>query len=104
MALVFLNLLMQVNHFSQPKNSIILKIDSSQIVKMLQDDKLEVIIAPTAGDALTEIETGAYDCIILDLALPDKNGIVSDLGNYPIKIVSMTGLNSHPGTGEKRFN
>ena len=50
------------------------EIDSSQIAKMLQDDRLEVTIAPTATEALSEIGNKEYDCIILDYTLPDMSG------------------------------
>jgi HAMP domain-containing protein/signal transduction histidine kinase/DNA-binding response OmpR family regulator len=50
------------------------EIDSSQIVKVLHDDLLDIQIAPTATEALAEIEQGDYDCIILDYSLPDMGG------------------------------
>jgi signal transduction histidine kinase/CheY-like chemotaxis protein/HAMP domain-containing protein len=67
------------------------EIDSSQIVKILQDDKLEVTIAPTASEALKEIETGDYDCIILDYSLPDMSGpeLIQKVGKIKKKITPM---------------
>jgi HAMP domain-containing protein/signal transduction histidine kinase/CheY-like chemotaxis protein len=50
------------------------EIDSSQIVKILQDDKLQVHIASTAKEALDQIDEGDFDCIILDYTLPDMPG------------------------------
>ena len=41
---------------------------------MLQDDRMNVTIAPTASEALSEIESKEYDCIILDYTLPDMPG------------------------------
>ena len=50
------------------------EIDSSQIAKILHDDRMEVTIADTAAKALGEIEDNDYDCIILDYTLPDMPG------------------------------
>jgi CheY-like chemotaxis protein len=59
------------------KNVIVVEdneIDSSQIVKMLQDDSLNVEIYANAKEALEVIEQGDHDCIILDYSLPDMPG------------------------------
>jgi signal transduction histidine kinase/CheY-like chemotaxis protein len=50
------------------------EIDSSQIVKVLQGDKIEVTIASTGKKALKLISSEDYDCIILDYTLPDITG------------------------------
>ena len=50
------------------------EIDSSQIAKVLQGDKIEVTIAPTGKKALKLINDNDYDCIILDYTLPDITG------------------------------
>ncbi len=50
------------------------EIDSSQIVKMLKDDCIDVEIYDTAASALEAIEGRDYDCIILDYSLPDMSG------------------------------
>jgi CheY-like chemotaxis protein len=50
------------------------EIDSSQIVKILHDENLQITIADTAAKALAEIEQYDYDCIILDYTLPDMPG------------------------------
>jgi CheY-like chemotaxis protein len=55
------------------------EIDSSQIVKMLQGDQIEVTLVTTGKEALGEIKNGDYDGIILDYTLPDISG--TDLVN-----------------------
>ncbi|MBT1698788.1 response regulator [Fulvivirgaceae bacterium PWU4] len=50
------------------------EIDSSQIAKILREDSVDVEIAPTGEKALELIQTGDYDCIILDYTLPDISG------------------------------
>ena len=50
------------------------EIDSSQIVKMLQDDCLQVELQPTATGALDILAKEKFDCIILDYSLPDMPG------------------------------
>ncbi len=50
------------------------EIDSSQIVKMLQGDQIEVTLVTTGKEALGEIKKGDYDGIILDYTLPDISG------------------------------
>jgi CheY-like chemotaxis protein len=51
------------------------EIDSSQIAKILDEDNINVSIAPTGEKALEEISNNEYDCIILDYTLPDISGI-----------------------------
>ncbi len=50
-------------------------IDSSQIVKILQDDHIRVSLATTGKKAIKQITSNEYDCIILDYTLPDISGI-----------------------------
>jgi len=50
------------------------EIDSSQIAKILKDDKVTVSVASTARKALGMLAKKEYDCIILDYTLPDMEG------------------------------
>jgi len=50
------------------------ELDSSQIAKIHQDDKLHVTIATTGKEAIELVNTEEYDCIILDYTLPDISG------------------------------
>jgi len=51
------------------------ELDSSQIIKMLQSDNMQVTIATTGKHALQETNLKDFDCIILDYTLPDISGI-----------------------------
>ena len=44
------------------------------IKKLLKDDKVELDEASTGKQTLEKVEKTAYDCIILDLGLPDMSG------------------------------
>ncbi|HYV93354.1 MAG TPA: HAMP domain-containing protein, partial [Chitinophagales bacterium] len=62
----------------QVKNVLVVEdneLDSSQIVKILQDDHINVTIANTGKKALKLISSKDYDCIILDYTLPDISGL-----------------------------
>jgi HAMP domain-containing protein/signal transduction histidine kinase/CheY-like chemotaxis protein len=50
------------------------EIDSSQIAKILKDDRVDVNIAVNGETALQMINEQEYDCIILDYTLPDISG------------------------------
>jgi signal transduction histidine kinase/CheY-like chemotaxis protein len=48
--------------------------DSSQIVRVIQDDNMKVSIAQTGSAAFEMLQTEDPDCIILDYSLPDVSG------------------------------
>ncbi|MEO5601229.1 MAG: HAMP domain-containing protein [Cyclobacteriaceae bacterium] len=50
------------------------ELESSQIAKVLNDDRVKVTIANTGQDSLRMIKERDYDCIILDYTLPDISG------------------------------
>ncbi|HEX8040603.1 MAG TPA: response regulator, partial [Chryseosolibacter sp.] len=50
------------------------EIDSSQIAKMLTDERIAVTIASTGETAIQMIGEKEFDCIILDYTLPDIAG------------------------------
>ena len=50
------------------------ELDSSQIAKILSDDRVEVNIASTGEAALRNVTEKDFDCIILDYTLPDISG------------------------------
>ncbi|MDQ3050866.1 MAG: HAMP domain-containing protein [Bacteroidota bacterium] len=50
-------------------------IESSQIVKFLKDDLIEVDIVDAGKKAFDVIKTKDYDCLILDFTLPDIAGM-----------------------------
>ena len=54
------------------------EIDSSQIAKIHQEDKLDVTIAATGKEALELVKNEEFDCIILDYTLAGYFGYGSD--------------------------
>src|SRR5690606_3795599 len=50
------------------------EIDSSQIAKILKDDKIKVDVAATGERALELLDARPFDCIIVDYTLPDIPG------------------------------
>ncbi len=61
------------------------EVDSSQIVKILQADNMEVVLADTGREAVAQIadKENDFDCIILDYTLPDISG--TDIVNKVIE-------------------
>ncbi len=51
------------------------ELESSQIVKLMQEDKVQVTIASTGEKALELLKENTYDTIILDYTLPDISGL-----------------------------
>jgi HAMP domain-containing protein/signal transduction histidine kinase/CheY-like chemotaxis protein len=50
------------------------ELDSSQIAKMHQDDRLSITVATTGKEAVDLVSKEEFDCIILDYTLPDISG------------------------------
>src|SRR5205807_7418844 len=44
------------------------------ITALLDHDDIEIMTAGTGGDALASLSRGSFDCIVLDLRLPDMSG------------------------------
>jgi CheY-like chemotaxis protein len=44
------------------------------ITQLLEDDATEIVTARTGAEALELLRTGACDCVVLDLKLPDMSG------------------------------
>jgi signal transduction histidine kinase/CheY-like chemotaxis protein/CHASE3 domain sensor protein len=42
--------------------------------QLLAADQLEIVTAGTAAAALEQLRTSAFDCMVLDISLPDRNG------------------------------
>jgi len=64
------------------------ELDSSQIVKILQDDMIHVTIVNTGKKAIRQIESREFDCIILDYTLPDIAGmdLIKQVGELKKKL------------------
>ncbi|HEU5289879.1 MAG TPA: HAMP domain-containing protein [Cyclobacteriaceae bacterium] len=64
-------------HNKAIKNILVIEdneLDSSQIAKIHQDDKLHVTIADNGKKAINLVKEQQFDCIILDYTLPDMPG------------------------------
>jgi DNA-binding response OmpR family regulator len=66
------------------------------VMAFLEMNQLEVTLCETASDALEKIKTKPFDCIILDLNLPDEDGLVllrkiRHFSNCPVIICSARG-------------
>ncbi len=50
------------------------EIERSSIIELLGHDDVEIFAASTAGEALDAVSSHKFDCMVLDLRLPDMNG------------------------------
>ena len=64
---------------SKPIKELLVVEDNKQqaesIVKVLGNGDIRITVASTAGDAHNQLLSGKFDCMILDLRLPDMSGI-----------------------------
>jgi HAMP domain-containing protein/signal transduction histidine kinase/DNA-binding response OmpR family regulator len=51
------------------------EVDSSQIVKILQNNEIKITIAPTGKKAIKFLNSKTYDSVIVDYMLPDMSGL-----------------------------
>jgi CheY-like chemotaxis protein len=49
-------------------------IERQSIVELLNHDDIELVAVATGGEALEALHERPYDCVVLDLRLPDMNG------------------------------
>jgi CheY-like chemotaxis protein len=79
------------------------------IKELIGEGDVETIAVGTAEEALAELRNKRYDCIVLDLGLPDMNGfelmqrIKSEMGDIPIIIYTGKDLNSKEETELRRL-
>ncbi|HEY0091312.1 MAG TPA: response regulator, partial [Flavobacterium sp.] len=105
-----------IHHFKQKKNRNLLVIDDNEIelnmvVDAVKGDDIVVFTAINAQQAVKLLREQSFDCIVLDLVLPDGDGldIVSDLENNiagqdtAIIIHSARDLNKKQRTRLNRF-
>jgi HAMP domain-containing protein/signal transduction histidine kinase/CheY-like chemotaxis protein len=63
-----------VEYKTRPKNLLVVEdneMDSSNMVKMLEQDDIKITIANTGSKAMKLLDKGNFDCVILDYMLPD---------------------------------
>ena len=77
------------------KNLLVIEDDQiarQSIVELIGEGDVETVAVGTAEKAMTELRTKHYDCVVLDLGLPDMSGfdlierIKIEIGNIPIII------------------
>jgi CheY-like chemotaxis protein len=50
-------------------------VESRSIVELIAHDDVEIVTAGTGTEALAALYAGAFDCVVLDLRLPDMSGM-----------------------------
>ena len=92
----------RIKRFAQPRVRRLLVIEDDpgerlSIVNLIAHDDVEIVAVGTGGDALVALRQGAFDCVVLDLRLPDISGfellsaIQQDGALREIPIVVFTG-------------
>lgn len=69
-----------ISEFSEQKMRKLLVVDDNQkevqvIVDTLKGDDVKIVTAGTVKDAIRELQEKDFDCIVLDLMLPDSSGL-----------------------------
>jgi CheY-like chemotaxis protein len=104
----------RIKRFAQPRVRRLLVVEDDpaerlSIVNLIAHDDVEIVAVGTGGDALVALRQGAFDCVVLDLRLPDISGfellaaIQQDGALREIPIVVFTGRDlSHEEEAELR--
>src|SRR2546422_489635 len=85
------------------------KVAQQSIMELIGNGDVETIAVGTAEDALAELHNKHYDCVVLDLGLPDMNGfdlmerIKSEIGDIPIIIYTGKELTKSEETELRRL-
>ncbi len=64
--------------------------------RLLAGDEVETVAVGTAADALEQLAAGSFDCVVLDLSLPDRSGFellqeMAAQGKPPPPVIVYTG-------------
>jgi HAMP domain-containing protein/CheY-like chemotaxis protein/signal transduction histidine kinase len=97
----------RVRQYSTPRRKRLLVVEDDpaqqlSIEALLGHDDIEVALASTGAEALAAIGDGAFDCMVLDLRLPDMTGfeLLEQLGKVPagneLPVVVFTGKDLTP--------
>jgi CheY-like chemotaxis protein len=104
----------RIKRFAQPRVRRLLVVEDDpaerlSIVNLIAHDDVEIVAVGTGADALVALRQGAFDCVVLDLRLPDISGfellaaIQQDGALREIPIVVFTGRDlSHEEEAELR--
>ena len=99
--------LSRIKEYSQPRRKRLLVVDDNpaeqlSIRELLDHDDIDIDVADSGSSALRSLEDGGYDCVVLDLRLPDMSGfeVLEQLRNTPklkdLPVVVFTGRELTP--------
>jgi HAMP domain-containing protein/CheY-like chemotaxis protein/signal transduction histidine kinase len=71
--------LSQIKEYARPRRKRLLIVEDNaaeqlSIRELLHHDDIEIVAAETGADALSTLRQAPYDCVVLDLRLPDMSG------------------------------
>ena len=71
--------LARIQEYAKPRKKKLLIVEDNEaeqfsIRTLLHHDDIQIDVAPTGRDALATLHDGGYDCVVLDLRLPDMSG------------------------------
>ncbi|HEY2228636.1 MAG TPA: HAMP domain-containing protein, partial [Xanthobacteraceae bacterium] len=71
--------LSRIKEFAKPRRKRLLVVEDNKaeqmsISELLGHDDIEIVVAGTGAEALSALREEAYDCVVLDLRLPDMSG------------------------------
>jgi HAMP domain-containing protein/CheY-like chemotaxis protein len=92
----------RIKGITQPRTKRLLVVEDSaaermSIEQLIGHDDVDITSVGTAGDALKEMRADGYDCVVLDLRLPDRSGfdLLAEIQQEPhlrdVPIVVFTG-------------
>jgi len=99
--------LARIKQYSAPRRKRLLIVEDNPaeqftIRELLGHDDIDVIVAATGGEALELVESDTFDCVVLDLRLPDMSGfdILERMRDIPtvkdLPVVVFTGKELSP--------
>ena len=97
----------KIKEFSTPRRRRLLVVEDNpaeqlSVKELLGHDDIDVTIATTGAEALDAVDKGSFDCMVLDLRLPDMNGfeVLEKLRDTPnlseLPVVVFTGKELTP--------
>jgi CheY-like chemotaxis protein/HAMP domain-containing protein/putative methionine-R-sulfoxide reductase with GAF domain len=97
----------KIKDYSSPRRKHLLVVEDDpaeqlSISELLGHDDIDITVMSTGTEALDALQQAAYDCVVLDLRLPDMNGfeVLGKLGESPslseVPVVVFTGKELTP--------